>query len=63
LYINIDRRRKVPASILIRALGFSENEKILELFYEKEVVSLEGIVPEDLEERVLFSDCIDAETG
>jgi DNA-directed RNA polymerase subunit beta len=63
LYINIDRRRKVPASILIRALGFSENEKILELFYEKEVVSLEGVVPEDLEERVLFSDCIDAETG
>ena len=34
VYVRIDRRRKLPATILLRALGF-DNEKIISLFYEK----------------------------
>ncbi len=33
LFIRIDRRRKLPATILLRALGYS-NEQMLELFFD-----------------------------
>src|SRR3954464_4043329 len=33
LYVRIDRRRKLPATILLRALGFS-SQQMLELFFE-----------------------------
>jgi DNA-directed RNA polymerase subunit beta len=36
LTINIDRRKKMPATILLRALGYSTDEKLLALFHEKE---------------------------
>jgi DNA-directed RNA polymerase subunit beta len=36
LTINIDRRKKMPATILMRALGYSTDEKLLALFHEKE---------------------------
>ena len=35
LYVRIDRRRKLPATILLRALGFAEQE-ILNTFFEME---------------------------
>ena len=41
LYIRIDRRRKLPATILLRALGLSVAE-ILETFFENDVFHLEG---------------------
>ncbi len=34
LYVRIDRRRKLPATILLRALGYS-NQEMLDLFFEK----------------------------
>ncbi len=33
LFVRIDRRRKLPATILLRALGY-DNEQILEMFFE-----------------------------
>ena len=33
VYVRIDRRRKLPATVLLRALGYSSQE-ILEMFYE-----------------------------
>ncbi len=33
VYVRIDRRRKLPATVLLRALGFS-SQQILEMFYE-----------------------------
>ena len=33
LYVRIDRRRKLPATILLRALGY-DNEQIIDLFFE-----------------------------
>jgi len=45
VYVRIDRRRKLPASILLRALDYSTQE-ILEMFYEnnKYFISKDGIV-------------------
>ena len=39
LYIRIDRRRKLPATIILRALGY-DTEEILAMFYENDVISL-----------------------
>ncbi len=35
--VRIDRNRKLPATILVRALGWASNESILELFWNGEV--------------------------
>jgi DNA-directed RNA polymerase subunit beta len=39
LHVRIDRRRKLPATVLLRALGFS-TEDLLDEFYQKEVLHL-----------------------
>jgi DNA-directed RNA polymerase subunit beta len=53
VYVRIDRRRKLPATILLRALGF-DNEQIISLFYDTnrfvfkgEEISLE-LIPDRL---------------
>ncbi len=60
MYINIDRRRKIPASILLRAIGFSKNKDIVKLFYEADEVSVSA---EGLEEKFLWDDLVDQHTG
>ncbi|MEE2903563.1 MAG: DNA-directed RNA polymerase subunit beta, partial [Myxococcota bacterium] len=39
LYVRIDRRRKLPATVLLRALGYSTQE-LLDYFYDREQVHL-----------------------
>ena len=39
LYIRIDRRRKLPATIILRALGYS-TEEILAMFFENDSVAI-----------------------
>lgn len=41
LHVRIDRKRKMPATILLRALGYS-TEELLDLYYDTETVFLEG---------------------
>ena len=41
LHVRIDRRRKLPATVLLRALGYT-TEELLEEFYQKEVLHLGG---------------------
>ncbi len=41
LYVRIDRRRKMPATILFKAMGMN-NAQILEYFYSKEMYRMEG---------------------
>ncbi len=53
LYIRIDRRRKLPATILLRALGYTTQE-ILEIFFENDAFDLSekeikmGLTPQRL---------------
>ncbi|MFC1584728.1 DNA-directed RNA polymerase subunit beta [Fibrobacterota bacterium] len=65
MYINIDRRRKIPASILLRAMGYSTNHDILNLFYESKDTALNQSLIDTLEEKdnVLFEDVVDMESG
>ncbi len=40
LFVRIDRRRKFPVTILLKALGYS-NQELLNYFYERERINLE----------------------
>ncbi|MBS3785647.1 MAG: DNA-directed RNA polymerase subunit beta, partial [Gammaproteobacteria bacterium] len=39
IYVRIDRRRKLPASVLLRGLGY-DNQQMLDLFFEKNTYHL-----------------------
>jgi DNA-directed RNA polymerase subunit beta len=41
LYVRIDRRRKMPVTILLKAMGYA-TEQLLNYFYKVETISLEG---------------------
>ena len=53
VYVRIDRRRKLPATVLLRALGY-EAEEILEMFFDTNTVLIENglykleLIPERL---------------
>lgn len=53
VYVRIDRRRKLPATILLRALGY-DNEQIIRMFFETDTfhLSQEGIVLDLIPERL-----------
>ncbi|MCL1916930.1 MAG: DNA-directed RNA polymerase subunit beta [Peptococcaceae bacterium] len=55
LFVRVDRTRKLPATVLVRALGFSSNAKILELFQDNETirVTLEKDGSETKEEALI----------
>ena len=41
IYVRVDRRRKLPATVLLRALGFS-TEELLDYFYDTEKIYFEA---------------------
>jgi len=64
LYVRIDRRRKLPATILLRALGYS-TEDILAIFFETDVLQLGEneskleLIPERLRGEIMSFDILD----
>ena len=38
LWVNVDRNRKVPATVLLRSLGFESDEAIIATFGEEEIL-------------------------
>jgi DNA-directed RNA polymerase subunit beta len=42
LFVRIDRKRKILASILLRALGYTSDEEILKLFYTPDIFKRSG---------------------
>lgn len=66
LFVRIDRRRKLPATIMLRALEMT-TEEILSLFFEKDEVRIEGerllmeIVPDRLRGETAQFDLLDAD--
>jgi DNA-directed RNA polymerase subunit beta len=65
LYVRIDRRRKLPASIMLRAMDMG-TEEILDLFFDKSEVRIDGenfmmeIVPDRLRGETAQFDIADA---
>ncbi len=68
LYVRIDRRRKMHATILLKALGYSDKE-ILDYFYQKEKVRISsGVFERKLDFDLLkgqraSEDIVDVKTG
>ena len=66
VFVRIDRRRKLPATILLRALGYSTQD-ILETYYETNMFHLEGeevsleLVPKRLRGELASFDILDDE--
>ncbi|WP_066967228.1 DNA-directed RNA polymerase subunit beta [Microbulbifer sp. Q7] len=64
VYVRIDRRRKLPATILLRALGFTSQE-MLDMFFETSTFTLEDdtvsleLIPSRLRGDVAFFDIKD----
>ena len=63
LYVRLDKKRKLPATTFLRALGIESDSKILKLFYDVETVSLENIRVEEVVGRICAEDVIDKSSG
>ncbi len=61
LFAYIDRRKKFPVTTILRALGYSTNEEILELFGLLQVVERKEL--KNFMGKQLSDDLIDKETG
>ena len=63
MYIYIDRRKKFPATTLLRALGYETGEQILNLFNLVEEVSVKDLNVREHYGRHASKDIIDLATG
>lgn len=64
LSVIIDRRRKLPATVLLRAFGYGGDQEIMDLFIEQKEVKLSSRVNKaNLLGKVLSRDVVDVETG
>ncbi len=63
LTVNVDRRKKMPATILLRALGNSSDEELLSLFYQSETVAVSEDKKEDVLGTVTAKPVFSTETG
>jgi len=61
IFVRIDRRRKIPATILLRALGY-ENEEMIKMFFESNTYSIGSeeiklhLIPERLKGEIATFD-------
>ena len=61
LFVRIDRRRKLPSTVLLRALGY-DTQQILDLFFDKDSYTLSGegvslkLIPERLRGETAIAD-------
>jgi DNA-directed RNA polymerase subunit beta len=63
MYVYIDRKKKFPVTTLLRALGYSSDDEILQLFNLVEEVDPHKVNLKDYLGRVICSDVVDKKTG
>lgn len=63
MYVYIDRKKKFPVTMLLRAIGFSTNEEVFDLFNLTKEVKITEKDFHQLEGKYLGSDVIDKSTG
>ncbi len=59
MYVHIDRKRKLPVTTLLRALGFDKSEEILGIFHGDTAVK----VSEELVDSIVTEDVVNKKTG
>ena len=63
MYVYIDRRKKFPATTLLRALNFATDEEILNLFDLVEEIKVKKVKIDEFVGRTIASDVFDMSTG
>ncbi len=63
MYAYIDRKKKFPVTTLLRALGYSSDDEILDLFDLVEEIDVQKVNLKDYLERKICSDVFDKKTG
>jgi len=63
MYVYIDSKRKLPVTMLLRAIGQSTDEDLVNTFYKPEKLTFSGKKPKDYEGVHLAVTVIDKETG
>ncbi|MEX2282140.1 MAG: DNA-directed RNA polymerase subunit beta, partial [Gemmatimonadota bacterium] len=68
VFVHIDKKKKFPATALLRAFGYSKNEDILRLFYSTRDLDLSGDIEVNKQRRdvigtLLAEDIVDPESG
>ena len=63
MYVYIDRRKKFPATTLLRAVGYTTDEEILDLFNLVEITKVKDLDVETYSGRIVAEDVIDMATG
>ncbi len=63
MYVYIDRKKKFPVTMLLRAIGYSTNEDIINLFNLSEEVEIKKGTTDFLLGRMLSKDVVDVTTG
>jgi len=63
MYAYIDRKKKFPVTTLLRALGYSSDDEILDLFDLVEEIDVQKVNLKDYLERKICSDVFDRKTG
>jgi DNA-directed RNA polymerase subunit beta len=63
MYAYIDRKKKFPVTTLLRALGYSSDDEILELFNLVEEIDVHKVELKNYIDRVICSDVVDTKTG
>ena len=53
MYVRIDRKKKLPVSVFLRAIGITTNEEILKLFYTVDKISLSKLSDEAKKEALI----------
>jgi DNA-directed RNA polymerase subunit beta len=65
-YVHIDKKKKFPATALLRAFGYGEDNDVYELFFDVEEIKLKKAhfaAGSELEGMVLAQEIVDDETG
>ena len=65
-YVHIDKKKKFPATALLRAIGYSSDAEIFQLFYDVTEFKLTGkkaIPTDELLGKVIAEDFLDSESG
>jgi DNA-directed RNA polymerase subunit beta len=63
MYVYVDSKRKLPVTMLLRAIGRSTDEELISLFYKTEKFTLSGKKAKDYEGTFLAENIISKETG
>lgn len=63
MFVYIDRRKKFPATTLLRALGFASDSEILNLFNLVEEIDVNKVDLDEYLGRVIANDVFDMSTG